>query len=317
MPGRLHSNSVDWRSNPKAIQKYTFLHRFLPDAQKKKRSPFLSLKALFLYALVLSSMLVSFRVAPAYFPGVLGYASNIYVDELLRYTNEIRAEHGLAPLKLNAKLSQAADAKAHDMFKKNYWAHVSPDGTQPWDFILDSGYDYSYAGENLAKNFNASKEVVRAWYDSPSHRENLLSANYRDVGFAIVNGVLDGYETTLVVQTFGSPRGFVPQQVSNQSLEIHPEAVSVSAPSVEGISRNVPTLISAGAPDQPLLDVASATRFMGFGFMLFMMLLLVLDIWYSRVHGIRKVTGHALAHLLFLLFVFGSIWLAVSPGRIL
>jgi uncharacterized protein YkwD len=72
----------------------------------------------------------------------------------------------------------------------------SPDGTEPWDFILGEKYDYIYAGENLAKNFSTFDDVVEAWYNSPSHKENLLNKNYTEMGFAIVNGELNGYETT-------------------------------------------------------------------------------------------------------------------------
>jgi len=72
------------------------------------------------------------------------------------------------------------------------------------DFIKSSGYTYALAGENLAKNFTDSGGVVNAWMASPTHRDNILKSGYRDVGFAIVNGVLNGEETTLVVQMFGS-----------------------------------------------------------------------------------------------------------------
>ena len=136
--------------------------------------------------------------------GVLGYASNINSDELLKYTNQRRVDFGLEPLSMNSALSKAAQKKAEDMFKYGYWAHVSPTGTEPWSFILAQDYDYVFAGENLARNFSRSKDVVDAWFASPSHRENLLNRNYRDMGFAITNGVLDGYETTVVVQMFGN-----------------------------------------------------------------------------------------------------------------
>jgi len=91
------------------------------------------------------------------------------------------------------------------MFAKDFWAHIAPDGTTPWKFILDSGYKYLYAGENLAKDFQTSDDVVAAWMASKmGHRENILNTHYNEIGVAVVNGTLGGFQTTLVVQMFGS-----------------------------------------------------------------------------------------------------------------
>ncbi len=65
----------------------------------------------------------------------MGYASSISLDEVLRLTNERRKEAGLSPLKLDPVLSQAAKSKGEDMLNKDYWAHVSPDGVEPWKFF--------------------------------------------------------------------------------------------------------------------------------------------------------------------------------------
>lgn len=333
----------NWRQNPQAIKKYSFLRPFLPQEETKSRSPLLSPKALFIYSILLAFLLVGIKVTPKYLPGVLGYASNIYVDELLKYTNQKRAEFGLSPLSMNSELSKAAEAKAKDMFSKNYWAHVSPDGIQPWDFILNAGYDYSYAGENLAKNFTTSKEVVDAWYDSPSHRENLLGENYQDIGFAVVNGVLDGYETTLVVQTFGKPR--VPTYLSSSSPESLPEKPKLAqsqsqssekvSPKVEvpqasqafaganktseekGVSTKSSRVSKLPFKITESINVVSTAKLVGLSFIFFLSFLLTLDAWYSKSRDIRKVSGHTMAHLAFLVFVFASIWLILSPGKIL
>ena len=187
-------------------EKYQFIHHFVPHPYHKTRATLLSIPLMWFYTLTVFAFLVVFKTTPHLLPGVLGYASNINTDILLKETNKIRMEHGLSPLTINNKLAKAAEKKANHMFEKDYWAHISPDGVKPWDFILQSDYDYAFAGENLAKNFDTSDQVVKAWYESASHRENLLSTNYDEIGFAVLNGVLDGYETTLVVQMFGRPR---------------------------------------------------------------------------------------------------------------
>jgi len=130
---------------------------------------------------------------------ILGFATDISTQKLLTLTNEERAKDGLSELSYNLKLEEAAQKKAKDMFAKDYWSHYGPSGETPWDFILDSDYQYEYAGENLAKNFLFSGDVVNAWMNSETHRDNILRKEYSEVGFAIVNGVLNDEETTLVV----------------------------------------------------------------------------------------------------------------------
>ena len=137
--------------------------------------------------------------------GVLSYASNITIGDVHAISNAQRAANGVAGLNLNAQLNQAAAAKASHMFALNYWAHNGPDGTTPWMFISNSGYAYSTAGENLAKNFSTSSGVVTGWMNSPGHRDNMLKAAYTDVGYGVMNGVLLGEETTLVVAMYAAP----------------------------------------------------------------------------------------------------------------
>lgn len=136
---------------------------------------------------------------------VLGRVSNISASELLEDTNKAREEASLPDLQVNDSLSQAAFMKAKDMFANNYWAHTSPSGITPWKWLADSGYNYDVAGENLAKNYPTADATVEAWMASESHRANILNSKYKDIGFAVVDGMLDGRDTTLVVAYYGTP----------------------------------------------------------------------------------------------------------------
>ncbi len=177
----------------------------LPYPDPSTRARLLKNSALFLYVLVLLfSQVYLYRMSPR----ILGFATNIATSELYQLVNQERSKAGLPILQRNYKLEQAALKKAQDMFAKNYWAHYAPDGsTTPWQFILQAGYNYKYAGENLAKDFDTSSAVVIAWMNSPSHRANIVNANYKDIGMVAVNGTLLGEETTLVVQMLGTPLG--------------------------------------------------------------------------------------------------------------
>ncbi len=151
---------------------------------------------------------------------VLGQTTNITADQLLASTNEQRRTNGEKPLVVNTKLTQAAANKAQDMFDKQYWAHTSPTGVAPWTWFGRANYQYTEAGENLARGFSTSDGVVTAWMDSADHRANILDSNYTDVGFAIKQGVLDGKTTTLVVAFYAEP-----QSGAGSSIEKDRQAV--------------------------------------------------------------------------------------------
>jgi len=136
---------------------------------------------------------------------VLGQRAAITMNTLLSESNHARQAEGRPGLEINDTLNQAAYAKAQDMLAGQYWSHDSPSGVQPWKWFNDYHYNYSQAGENLARGFTSSGAVISAWLASPEHRANLLSSDYKDVGFAVVNGEMSGKQTTLVVAMYGAP----------------------------------------------------------------------------------------------------------------
>lgn len=261
--------------------------------------------------MTLLTFLTFFKQIPTALPGILSYASNINAGDLLKYTNNKRLNAGVGELTVNSKLTAAAQQKAEYMFKHNYWAHIAPDGTDPWSFIIGQDYDYLYAGENLAKNFSASKDVVEAWYKSPSHRENLISGKYTDVGFAVVDGVLDGYETTLVVQMFGKTRN-APAQVAVKGTDQNAVTRLAEAPANIPAVENIPA--EKGVPK---IDIYTTTKTFLVSFASILFTLFALDMWYSKKHAILKFTGHSLAHMLFLIFAIGAVYFSLGPGRII
>ena len=120
-------------------------------------------------------------------------------------TNEDRNINNLKQLQMNPALSQAAKLKAEDMATRGYFSHKSPDGLLPWYWFDKVGYDYEYAGENLALNFGESSEVEKAWMNSPAHKANLLHEKYSEIGIGIAEGEYQGQKTIFVVQFFASP----------------------------------------------------------------------------------------------------------------
>lgn len=131
-------------------------------------------------------------------------ASADLAENLVDLTNSARQENGRGILTVNSALTAAATAKANDLISKDYFAHNSPDGKTPWDFITGAGYNYTYAGENLAIGYADASELFTAWMNSATHRENILNPNFREIGLAVVSGDYQGQETIVAVSVFGA-----------------------------------------------------------------------------------------------------------------
>lgn len=187
------------------------LHLFLPHSHNNHKAKLLHHHSLLVLLGIFIMAQSALGITGSARPNVLGYASFIPPSAIIELTNKERLSAGLSALKENKLLDQAAAAKAADMFARNYWAHNAPDGTEPWSFVLNSGYSYLHAGENLARDFRDPSSVVTAWMNSSSHKANLISSKYQDIGVAVVDGKLDGVETTLVVQIFGTSQVALPQ----------------------------------------------------------------------------------------------------------
>ncbi len=166
---------------------------------------------------------------------VLSYATNMSDTGLLDATNEARAANGLAPLKFNTKLDQAAQNKAQDMASKNYWSHNTPEGKEPWVFVDSVGYRYYKAAENLAYGFDNSDTAVVGWMNSPSHRANVLDKDLEEVGFGIIN--VENYQNTgpetIVVAMYGkAPSTLAAANIDDEqvSLPVNFASASNTAP---------------------------------------------------------------------------------------
>lgn len=175
--------------------------------------------------------------------------STITTNRIIELTNRVRAEEGLNTLKINDILNQAAALKANDMIRNGYFAHTSPQKVTPWHWFQSAGYEYTFAGENLAMNFSEAEEAMDAWMKSPTHRDNIVSKNYEDIGVAVAVGEINGQKTTIVVQLFGkrfvavageeafkpaASEVTVPEQQIKEEVKLTPEAGQQEVTLTEG-----------------------------------------------------------------------------------
>jgi hypothetical protein len=201
----------------------------------------------------------------------LAYATEISRSALLSSTNSQRASHGAGALSINSQLNSAAQAKANDMVARDYWAHNTPDGKEPWVFIDAQGYNYTKAGENLAYGYSTSNETIIGWMNSSSHRANMLDTEFTEVGFGFINspdyvGTYDPDATppvltragsvTIIVGMYGKPVVNTPPPVaaSQQSLPSNTSKtvpVDKPEPEIEPEAEEEPIPLSVDRFNQP------------------------------------------------------------------
>lgn len=173
----------------------------------------------------------------------------VVVDE----TNTRRIEEALPALAANPVLEVAAQRKAEDMASKGYFAHVAPDGTEPWAWFKGAGYTYTHAGENLAVNFMDSKDVVDAWMRSPSHRANIENARYTEIGIGVAEGSYQGRPAVFVVQFFGNPAPFVAPSVVPAAPLARAEALPAPLGAPTSTATSTPTSTRAVAAAETII----------------------------------------------------------------
>lgn len=178
---------------------------FIPHAGNGYLPHVLHHRALRLYSALLLLMKLVALGSPLLLPYSITQALALTPDNVIELTNQSRRDYHLAELLPSAKLAVAAANKARDIMDKSYFAHFSPGGVSPWYWITQAGYTYTHAGENLAIRFTSAEGVNEAWLNSPTHRANILSEDFKEIGVAVLTDNF-GQEgsATIVVQMFGS-----------------------------------------------------------------------------------------------------------------
>lgn len=275
-------------------------HLFIPRESNNQKAKLLHPSSLtsLTFLLIIFQIVLSF--APKFGTKVLGYAANIAPSEVIRLTNEKRIAVGVSPLSENSVLSQAAQAKGTDMLNKGYWAHVSPDGVQPWKFFTDFGYEYKYAGENLARDFSDPVSAVEAWMASPSHRENLLSPKYKEIGIAVVEGPLSGADTTIIVQFFGTKYADTLPAAPIAKAQTIPTSTLTPASLIPTPQPGYLGETSLAKPQQFTFSPFNTTKGVSLAIVAILLVVLILDGVIVYLRKIPRISGRNLAHLSFL-----------------
>jgi uncharacterized protein YkwD len=136
---------------------------------------------------------------------------------IVQQLNQIRADHGLSPLRPNPRLNAAAEQHSLEMGADGYFDHNSADGasfsTRIGHWYPFAGRSYWAVGENLLWSSPRidPKAALAMWMGSPDHRANILSPQWRDIGvsavhFASAGGIYGSRPVTVVTTDFGTRR---------------------------------------------------------------------------------------------------------------
>lgn len=164
---------------------------------------FKSLSAIVIFLIIFKVFITLFLFA--IYPSFVYLSTDIY-NQIIELTNKTRIEEGVPPLKINDFLNQAARNKAQDMVLNQYFAHDTPEGKKPWQWINKKEYDYTNAGENLAMNFTSAEMAHLALLQSKSHKKNIVNPKFKDIGAAVLTGEMNGKKTMVLVEIFGKQR---------------------------------------------------------------------------------------------------------------
>jgi len=136
--------------------------------------------------------------------------------DIVARINAQRGARGLRPLRVSRGLTAAADYHSHQMGLFGFFEHASRNGAPFWRRIerfYPSGRGYWSVGENLLWESpdTSGTSAVHEWMQSPPHRQNILTREWREVGvaavhFAAARGAFGGREVTIVTADFGVRR---------------------------------------------------------------------------------------------------------------
>ena len=308
-------------------------HLIIPRESNNQKAKLLhsSSLAVFIFFIVIYQLVLN--VLPRIRPDILGFAANIPPSEVIRLTNEKRAQAGLPALVENGTLSQAAQSKGADMLNRDYWSHIAPDGTQPWTFFTNAGYKYRYAGENLARDFSSAPSAVEAWMASASHKENIMSPKYKEIGIAVIEGDLAGVDTTIIVQFFGTKYTdtlpVVPIAEAKSISTTKPAATIVPKPTIQATPLVLPSsspasFVAMNQGEEPPRAPKSRITISPFGttksvslvIIGVLLFIMIIDWVESNRKQLARISSRSFGHVAFFGMIF-AIALILKAGQII
>jgi uncharacterized protein YkwD len=181
----------------------------------------------------------------------------------LELVNKDRAANNLPALRLEAKLTKAAQSHADDMLRRDYYSHYSPEGKAVSDrYQAAGGNRWLLTAENIAQCTGCKpplgrdyvREMQEGWMNSPGHRANILRKGLTEFGYGMVIGKGG---TLYAVQTFSGPGTSQGDNAGADATELAPhEQLSVALEEInrKRKTKGVPPLLAS----EPLSEAAQS-----------------------------------------------------------
>ena len=103
-----------------------------------------------------------------------------FADKVIELINAERAKEGIPALQKDTTITNAADTRAKETV--TLFSHQRPNETSWITALIENNVFFSAAAENIAKGQTTPAQVVKAWMESPSHRQNIMNSNYNKIG---------------------------------------------------------------------------------------------------------------------------------------
>jgi hypothetical protein len=177
----------------------------------------------------------------------------------------------------------------------------------------------------LARDFADASSAVSAWMASPTHRENILSPKYKDIGISVVEGSLNGVDTTIIVQLFGTKLSGSPQvapvaKTTSQQAFQSPAETKSPLPSIVPETNEYLAGRTQGefqeVPGSFLVSPFLSTRSLSMIVVGILIAVFLLDAVLVSKRRIARISGRSFAHISFLGMVLAII-IILRSGQIL
>ena len=112
-------------------------------------------------------------------------------QDIVDRTNALRRENGVAVLRVNDRLMQAAQVRADEMAAHTVYSHTRPNGGK-----FNTVTDCPYMAENIHRiadwvlsDQTLAERAVADWYASTVHHKNMVNPKLSEIGVGLARGV--------------------------------------------------------------------------------------------------------------------------------
>ena len=114
-------------------------------------------------------------------------------QDIIDRTNALRKENGVAVLRVNDRLMQAAQVRADEMAAHTVYSHTRPNGGK-----FNTVTDCPYMAENIHRiadwvlsDQTLAERAVADWSASTTHNKNMVNPKLSEIGVGLARGIND------------------------------------------------------------------------------------------------------------------------------